>query len=312
MLPAEKTKPTESLEDKNILLIGTPKIGKSSLIACFPSVYFFATEDGLGSIECFNDRILSWPAYLQKITELRTERHGFKNIAIDTVDNWYYLGRDYIMKKYNIDHPSDIEHGKGWDLLKDCLRGGINLSASLGLGLIFISHSREIEIRKKGQEPYTKVTYAIPEHARVMITGLVDIILYMTIEDGKRVIKTKPSQEYEAGDRTGQLPETLPCFPEPQKTYENLLSAFYSSAGIEEAKEKLRLRIKKAEAVLAGQKIDGFDVEKRQINSRKKHLRTESLEKAEITALQEYVQHLGLKYKNFKKEEKNATHPPNG
>lgn len=306
MLPTEKRKPTESLEDKNIMIIGPPKIGKSSLVACFPAVYFLATEDGLKEIECFNERIFSWESYLMKLTELKTERHGFKNVAIDTMDNWYFLGRDYVMKKYNIEHPSDIEHGKGWDLLKDTLRFGVVEAGRLGLGLIFISHSREIEIRKKGKEPYTKVTYAIPEHARVMITGMVDMILYMTIENGKRVIKTKPSEEYEAGDRTGRLPSTLPVFPDMKQTYENLVSNYYSATGIEETKQKLQLRIKKAEGVLAEKKIDGFDVEKRVMNSRKKHLKTEDINSANITDLQEYIQHLTLKYKEEKANGKNS------
>lgn len=305
-LPTEKSKPSENLEDKNILILGPPKIGKSSLIACFPSVLFLATEDGLGEIECFNSRIISWEEYLLKLTELKTQKHDFKNVAIDTTDNWYFLGRDFVMKKYNIEHPSDIEHGKGWDLLKDTLRSGMVEASKLGLGLIFISHSREIEIRKKGKELYTKVTYAIPEHARVMITGMVDIILYMTIENGRRIIKTKPSEEYEAGDRTGRLPNTLPVFPDMKQTYENFVTCYYSASGIEEAKEKLKLRIKKAEAILAEEKIDGFDVEKRQMNSRKKHLGTEDLEKMNLTELQEYIKYLGLKYKQSRKEQANG------
>jgi len=47
---------------------------------------------------------------------------------------------------------------------------------------------------------------------------MVDMVLYCDLEtsvgDGgeqrmRRVIRTKPSRDYEAGDRTGRLPETL-------------------------------------------------------------------------------------------------------
>ena len=43
---------------------------------------------------------------------------------------------------------------------------------------------------------------------------MVDMVLYCDLEDGedkttRRLIRTKPSKYYEAGDRTGRLPETL-------------------------------------------------------------------------------------------------------
>ncbi len=51
-----------------------------------------------------------------------------------------------------------------------------------------------------------------------MIIGMVDLVLYFTVEPTKdengvssfkRVIKTKPSPYYDAGDRTDLLPETI-------------------------------------------------------------------------------------------------------
>jgi len=51
------------------------------------------------------------------------------------------------------------------------------------------------------------------------LLGLCDLVLYCDTEtapgpDGKpvtrRVLRTKPSQHWESGDRTGLLPETLP------------------------------------------------------------------------------------------------------
>ena len=57
------------------------------------------------------------------------------------------------------------------------------------------------------------------DRARHVVLGLVDMILFCdsvarTAEDGSividRVIRTKPHPTYEAGDRTGRLPATLP------------------------------------------------------------------------------------------------------
>ena len=68
--------------------------------------------------------------------------------------------------------------------------------------------------RGAGAEPIG----ALPDKARKIVLGMVDQVLFCdlemaTAEDGaesvKRVIRTKPSLYYEAGDRTGRLPETI-------------------------------------------------------------------------------------------------------
>jgi hypothetical protein len=58
----------------------------------------------------------------------------------------------------------------------------------------------------------------LPDKARKIVLGMVDMILFCDLEvtkdaDGKpahrRVIRTKPNVNYEAGDRTGRLPEVI-------------------------------------------------------------------------------------------------------
>jgi hypothetical protein len=58
----------------------------------------------------------------------------------------------------------------------------------------------------------------LPDKARKIVLGMVDMVLYCgleqsTGEDGeprlRRVIRTKPSLYYEAGDRTGRLPDVI-------------------------------------------------------------------------------------------------------
>jgi hypothetical protein len=52
-----------------------------------------------------------------------------------------------------------------------------------------------------------------------------DLVLYCDQEaSGRRVIRTKPKVSYDAGDRSGKLPETIDC------TYAALSSAFSPKA----------------------------------------------------------------------------------
>jgi hypothetical protein len=64
----------------------------------------------------------------------------------------------------------------------------------------------------------TRIVPTLPDKARKIVLGMVDMVLYCDLEKSvgpngekstRRVIRTKPSPDYEAGDRTGRLPETL-------------------------------------------------------------------------------------------------------
>jgi hypothetical protein len=68
--------------------------------------------------------------------------------------------------------------------------------------------------------------------AREIVLGMSDIILYaestVTEKEGEvRIIRTKPSENWEAGDRTGRLPAVLPL------DFKAFYNAFY---GIENNK----------------------------------------------------------------------------
>jgi hypothetical protein len=123
-------------------------------------------------------------------------------------------------------------HGKGWALVKNEWHRVLTRLASLPYGLILISHAVDKTIETRTGE-YTKTQPSLPDRARNVVLGLVDIILYgdsiakkdaagnVTIE---RVVRTKPHPTYEAGDRTGRLPELLPL------DYEQFVEAFNSPA----------------------------------------------------------------------------------
>ena len=173
-------------------------------------------------LEVFQSPITCWEDLLQACAEIAEGKHDFKTIVIDTVDNAYKMCADYVCKKFKIEHESDLGYGKGYALINNEFQRVLNKLAFLPYGLILISHSQEKEIETRTGK-HTRIVATLPDKARKMVTGLVDMILYCDLEmkpgeDGKpawqRVMRTKPSPNYDAGDRTGRLPEALPLdFP---------------------------------------------------------------------------------------------------
>lgn len=217
MLPKTKTKPKNNLADLTALLYGASKIGKSTWCSQAENALFLATEPGLNALEVFETPITCWDDLLSACAEIAEGKHDFKTIIVDTVDNAYRMCSEYICKKFKIEHESDLGYGKGYALINNEFQRVLNKLAFLPYGLILISHSQELEIETRIGK-HTKIVPTLPEKARKLVTGLVDLILYCDLEpqpgeNGKpvyqRVIRTKPSPNYEAGDRTGRLPELL-------------------------------------------------------------------------------------------------------
>jgi hypothetical protein len=217
LLPSAKTAPKPNLADLTVLVYGQTKIGKSTFCSNSESAVFLATEPGLNALDVFQVPIQSWDDLLTACGEITEGKHPFKTVIIDTVDNAYKFCADYILKKFKIEHESDLGYGKGYALINNEFQRVLTKLAFLPCGLFLVSHAKEIEVETRTGK-YTRVVPTLPDKARKIVLGMVDMVLYCDLEvtvgenaeqNMRRVIRTKPSLYYEAGDRTGRLPETL-------------------------------------------------------------------------------------------------------
>lgn len=216
-LPTEKTKPSNSLSDYSVLLYGASKIGKSTFCSHAEKALFLATEPGLNALDVFQTPIKNWTDLLNVCKELVTNKHNFKTIVIDTIDNAFQFCNDYICEKNDIGYPSELPYGKGFALVNNEFQRVLLKLAQMKQGLFLVSHSTEKEIDTRTGK-YVKTVCTLPGKANKIVLGLVDIILYCTTETIKnkndesverRIFLSKPSKFYDAGDRTGRLSEVI-------------------------------------------------------------------------------------------------------
>lgn len=218
LLPSAKTPPRNDLAELTVLLYGQPKIGKSSWCAQADHALFLATEAGLHHLETFQTPIASWLELQEACAEIAAGQHDFRTIIIDTIDNAYRYCEEYVCEQHRIKHPGDLEYGKGWALVNNEFTRVLTKLSLLPYGLYLVSHAEQIEVKTR-TEKYRKWVPSLSGKARKSVIALVDMILYADIEETRdtegtvseqRVLRTKPSAAYEAGDRTGRLPDTLP------------------------------------------------------------------------------------------------------
>lgn len=223
LLPSKPTQKVTDLSAYSILLYGAPKTGKSTLASQFPDALFLATEAGLNALEVYQIAVDSWDKFLLALAEIAAGNHNFKTIVVDTVGNLFKFCSDYICKKNGIKHESDLEWGKGYALVRDEFLRVITKLTLLPYGVIFIGHADMIEIKTR-TGTISKAVPQLNKSAREILIPIVDFVWYCTVEQTpegyQRVIHTKPSENWDAGDRTGKMPAEVPM------TYTDLINAF--------------------------------------------------------------------------------------
>lgn len=247
-IPTATTKPKGALEDQSILLYGMPKIGKSTMAASFPGAVFLPFEPGLNHLEHFQipteGIIESWEEFLQAAALLAGGEHDFKTVVIDTVDIAYALCAEHVCSKRGVEYTGDMAHGKGWALVAAEFMRVIRKLAGLPYGLVLISHAKVRTVEVNGIER-EHVTTTLTESARKVLAGLVDMILYVDVDEVndegggtryRRVLRTKPSKRFDAGDRTGRLPAVIEM--EKSDPFSNFIAAWDEGAPGNKAKSK--------------------------------------------------------------------------
>ena len=232
-------------QDHMILLYGPPKIGKSTLMSKLKGVYFLPTEPGYLNLKVRKTPIRNWVTFTAFIEKVEKRKKFLKTVVffcVDTVDNLSKFCMQYVCGREGIAHPSDQEWGKGWEAYRDEFTHWILRLGTLGPGLSFISHETEREIVSRNMK-ITRVTPAMPKTCYTVVNNMADIILRMGYttkrKSGKhkgeykvtgtrtetRCLLTKPSELYDAGDRTGLLPREI-IFKTEKEAVKKLIKCF--------------------------------------------------------------------------------------
>jgi AAA domain len=199
-LPTERSEPSDRLLDYSILLFGPKKIGKSSLAAQFEDTLSFFTEPGGKALSIFQVPCKTW-GDLREYTKLFIKDSRFSTGVIDIIDLAYDLCFNYVCKKMVIDHPSEENFGKGWRAIKDEFASWVIEILQCQKGVIFISHSKDVEFKSRRGDSYNKVTSSMSGQAAEIIQGLVDLWFYYSYEGKKRYLIIRGDEEVEAGCR---------------------------------------------------------------------------------------------------------------
>ena len=199
-LPTQRSQPTTELGQQTVLLYSAPKLGKSTFASRFPDAVFLECEPGLNHLDVFKVPTYTWDDFLAACKLIAEGNHSFKTIVVDTVDNAFKFCSEHVCARHNIEYEGDMGHGKGWALVKNEWHRVLTRLASLPYGLVLISHAQDKTIETRTGE-YTKTQPSLPDRARNVVLGLVDIILYgdaVPRKDADGNVHYRPRDAHEA------------------------------------------------------------------------------------------------------------------
>lgn len=223
-LPTKPTLEGARFSQLKWLLYGPPGIGKSTFFSKMKdgtrAPLYLQTDPGLRFLSVMKVPVTSWSQFTTVAdTLVNKPSNVYSIVVLDTVDILFRMCRKFICDREGINHVSELEYGKGSDMVRDQFELQIAKLALLdqhGTGLAFISHSKDVEVRGRAIRT-SKIVPTMQNAAYGIIAPLCDVIGYAGFTVTKsdeanpdgigRVVHFNPDETHDAKDRTGMLPE---------------------------------------------------------------------------------------------------------
>lgn len=156
------------------LIYGPEGVGKSTFLMGAPEPFFLGTEDGLGHLGPARLEPKTWPEALGVIRELGTTSHGYRTLAIDTLDWLEFKITQYVCERDNgvcrsgknkpletiVDGKPDLNaypYGEGYKMLLAEWRVFVfecDRLRAKGIHIVMASHLGTSKVRMQDDDDY--------------------------------------------------------------------------------------------------------------------------------------------------------------
>lgn len=222
----------------NILIYGSPKMGKTSTVYGLykEKAVFLAFERGYLFLDGVMAIDITKPSDLQKIVrELKNDgKKTFDTVVFDVVDIFAKMYETYTCQLNGVDELSKIAWGGGWSKWELECNKILQELERCGYNLVFISHASSKTMTKYNEDgkevEYEKMMPTCPKRILNLVAKFCDHVFYIDqeMEDGKsvRYLYTRECEHHMAGSRIKKLPDRI--LLNPDKIQEEIKKAVES------------------------------------------------------------------------------------
>lgn len=263
LLPSSPLKSTGMPATPIFLQVAPPGWGKTEFALSNSKCLLAACQRGHEGVDGFKVTITSWDdkerepfekdgmmhlSFMQLVKELENNKEElpYDFLGIDTIDDLIKMLVDESHKRLKVQHLSDMEWGKGYDLGQNTpFRKAINRLNHCGLGIIFITHEDTTEKTFKGIKQAKKET-TLPGGIYKQIFPMVTAVLHGVFgkkRKGKnyrdRIFVTEGSESMLAKNRYGVLPTAWLVDSDLKNRWEEFVSFWNDPDGRQAALDNL-------------------------------------------------------------------------
>lgn len=215
--PAPKKDPLRA----RVLLIGTPKAGKTTLFHGWSpqTSLFIDTHRGTEFLEPrpFVQHVHDWDRFVQTVDLLASGDHQFRTVALDLVDDIWnmcdkaFAGRGAPLASATNDYSRSIRAAEG------TFRDVIGRLLATNLGVWFLTNARE-----KEENGITRYVPQLAPNPLAYVRAMVSFIWCVEAIGPKRQLHTAPNARFESG---GRVPLPSPMEPNARELYRAMNTA---------------------------------------------------------------------------------------
>lgn len=202
----------------DIWLYADSYVGKTTFMDQFDDVLMLNTDGNIDNITSpvqpihdevtkegrMTKRKYAWDTFLDVVQTLEVSNdEGYQTIVIDLMEDLREDCRTYIMDKFNWEHESDGNYGKGWSMVTKEFDNAIKRLKAVGLQIVYISRELRNDITLKNGSVRTTFQPNIDAKTANFLTGTVDITMraYVNDEDDKHLLMLQKQPNVFGGGR---------------------------------------------------------------------------------------------------------------
>lgn len=173
-----------------VLDFGEQGSGKTTLIGTFPKpIVLDCNEEGTKSIRGQGHkrvRITSWNDLMTIYWYLKTRKHPFLSVGLDTTTGLADLAMAHVMAE---DGHDGLPIKKHWGMMTGMLRNGLILFRNLPMHVVFTAQMRRLDEDDLEEDETKIIVPSLSQAVRNSIGAAVDIIGYSYIKEIEKEVK---------------------------------------------------------------------------------------------------------------------------
>ena len=168
---------------RRCLLYGVHGIGKSTWAAQAPNVLMMDLEDGLADIDCSRTEVVKDLLHAREIIEwLRSEKHEFRTLVIDSADWLEQLVHKYVAEQAGKKTIGDIPYNAGYKTAEAIWRNILDqlnmLRDDRGVAVILTAHSNISRFTNPAGDSYDRYEPALHKSSSALVQQWADEVFF--------------------------------------------------------------------------------------------------------------------------------------